>query len=722
MHDRESDQRPAGTTRRAAWAGLVSALAVPRSADSQPLRYTRPNPTMPSPPPSGTLRASITIPDTYTRHGVLQQAAGTYVFDEANGTRLGDWVDPDGRFTMTKTYCRVPGCLLRVYFCHINGGFRSVEFRLGDWQGTGLGKVLNKQGWPITLNLNRYSVVISDASGATLMSRDLTGNRGGNIECAHGWHSGWRWTSWTAATWPYKRSIVSLRAKNLIPAMSATAVPQYPYAGPGPFTYPPAQPPNYILGMHYTGGITGTSDSMGGMMMAVDARYIMHENVDDLATMMAVADSAHNFPIIALDDTTEAIADMWHSNYRTEMYIPNQGGATTSANFYTIMDVLYTNTTNAPIDVNNMLVVDSATDGNWYPIYYYWWTNPTTVVPANGSLICTVFGRPPNSVFSAVPPAGTASLSKPVTGLSVAWAPSSLVKGAMTSLDPSHNNPHSWLVYLVTGDPYFLEGAHGLAVNAGVAMCGVDRATLLPVINGVGYRAAGRYSCWGLRDYLKAALITPDNAPKWVMPKASFQKTVDCVMHGMRWFQTATTSPPVSGNDNLRQMFRIMLSPGQTQQAIWQEDYAGQVMGECSRLFPGTLWDAILDWWVPSPIARLNGISGWCNATPTGYNVIFGQSVGNWCASWKEAWDLNVASNSYPACTTANDMVNRVNSDYLGGLYAAIALAVQAGQKRPTPPAWLDEAIACKGIIIAALHNVLKTNPKWAFSPKQGYA
>lgn len=724
MHDHDLDQKATGPTRRAVWTGVAGALAALQSACSPARAYTQSNPTTPSTPPhtasrapQGALRATITIPNSYTRRGVLQQAAGTYVFDEATGTRLQPWVDADGRFTMSRVARRVPGCLLRVYFCQVTDKasgaqpWRSVEFELGDWRGTGLG-VNDRSGQPIPLNLNRYTIAITDANG-TLATYNLTSNgcAGLNAPCAHGWCSGWRWTY---GAWPYRRSIASLVAANLLPVMSLKAVPQSSGGGPASFTYPPAQPPNYILGMSYGPGVTGTGDALAGMMQGVHGSYCETKSASDLASMMAVADSGHNFPMMLRDLQTEALVDFW----TTPAFNPGVNGGSEPL-YWTLMDVLLNNSTSAPITVpngnNSAASYVSDSGGQTYVIGNDQLrpNNPPIVVPANGSMIVTVvmrYAKEPTGTPSVYTDNNGTHVTYP--GLSASYVANSLTRGSGTGNDSSHNPPFSYVPFLVTGDPYYLTGLHGLAVNAGYAQCN----PAFPA-DGNGYHGNGRGSAWTLRDVMQAAQATPANAPSWLVSRASFQKTTDAIMRGMAW-RTAHPSAPA--------VFHTMYDMhAVNDEAWWHEDYIHQAVAWCAMAYPDTQWGSVLDWLIVNPIARLNGTSGWCNSWPVYYKQGYGTSANALYASWAAMWAGETAPGGALAgkvCTVPGDMTKNCSPDYLGGLYAAVALAIQAASKRSVMPTWLADGTACKTTMVAAIRAAYAANTGWALSRKQGYA
>jgi hypothetical protein len=73
-------------------------------------------------------------------------------------------------------------------------------------------------------------------------------------------------------------------------------------------------------------------------------------------------------------------------------------------------------------------------------------------------------------------------------------------------------------------------------------------------------------------------------------------------------------------------------------------------------------------------------------------------------------------------CTTPADAPKNCGADYLGGLYTALALAIQAANRRSVAPAWLADATACKTTMVRAIRAAYAANTRWALSRKQGYA
>jgi hypothetical protein len=219
-------------------------------------------------------------------------------------------------------------------------------------------------------------------------------------------------------------------------------------------------------------------------------------------------------------------------------------------------------------------------------------------------------------------------------------------------------------------------------------------------------------------------VATPANAPSWLISKASLQKTVDAIMAGFHWARTTAVYPSASvqGNDAVRQVFHSLYDLHTIDDdAWWQEDYIHQAVAWCAMAYPGSRWEGILDWLILNPIDRLKGTSGWCNSWPVYYKAAYGSALGNYHTSWAAAWG-GEAARLHMTCTTPADLPKNCSPDYLGGLYAALALAIQAANKRLVAPAWLSDATACKATMVTAIRAAHAANTGWALSRKQGYA
>lgn len=88
--------------------------------------------------------------------------------------------------------------------------------------------------------------------------------------------------------------------------------------------------------------------------------------------------------------------------------------------------------------------------------------------------------------------------------------------GVGVAYEEGHSPNFSYLPFLLTGDPYYLENLQFQAVR-----------DLLEVGYGYRYTQQGRYLAWPLRTILMAVLSTPSNAPNWLLNQAQITAVLD---------------------------------------------------------------------------------------------------------------------------------------------------------------------------------------------------
>ena len=89
------------------------------------------------------------------------------------------------------------------------------------------------------------------------------------------------------------------------------------------------------------------------------------------------------------------------------------------------------------------------------------------------------------------------------------YQPVYYLDGIKCGWDNGHQPALCWLPYLLTGDPYFLEGAQ-LEAQADLLMNPAQSR----------YSFGGRYFGWSLRDMGLATHITPEEVPCWIKPRS----------------------------------------------------------------------------------------------------------------------------------------------------------------------------------------------------------
>lgn len=179
--------------------------------------------------------------------------------------------------------------------------------------------------------------------------------------------------------------------------------------------------------------------------------------------------------------------------------------------------------------------------------------------------------------------------------------------GTPVIYDNGHSPAMSYLPFLLTGDPYYLEGLQFQAI-----------ADLLSLNYTVRYSQGGRYLAWPLRDMFSAAAATPDSVPPWLLPKARMQAVLTAMLSAVIGY-TITTPSDVYANFGLYSAANVW--PANSPYAFWQNDMLALVL--CFGLLLGHCeWQPIAAGVIGCAVQRTNGTSGWPRSCPTLYNSL----------------------------------------------------------------------------------------------------
>jgi hypothetical protein len=340
----------------------------------------------------------------------------------------------------------------------------------------------------------------------------------------------------------------------------------------------------------------------------------------------------------------------------------------------------------------------------WQADYICYGTNlPTVLAQAEAGGTFPWITRDPTTRAPFDPQANPSATTYAVNKSLPATIPTTtcaLPNGAAVYCDEAHEPELNYLPFLLTGDPYYLEG---------MQFQGTMNVLISP--------AAGRYNsslgvravAWGLRTAGRLATITPATVPSWLLPQSVWASDL---AHRVAWLMQSvndTTGIPALA-------FQIV---HQTQTAIcdfWQGDF---ILAACLDLLRvgQTSVQPIVDWGIRQIIARTNGTSGWARARPSPYNVDLQVPAGAPTPpTWAGLWSLNIANQPgnltfAPGDATGNATLALLRAGditYPSYSRGVLAMAARLGIADTAKPfAWID----CE--ITRQLGASLQPDRKW---------
>ncbi len=183
-----------------------------------------------------------------------------------------------------------------------------------------------------------------------------------------------------------------------------------------------------------------------------------------------------------------------------------------------------------------------------------------------------------------------------------------LTKG-IVAYDSGHSPACSYLPWLLTGDPYYLEA---LQFQANIEILGEPAKGR--------YTYGGRYGAWPLRNKLYAAVASPIDPPRWLLARSVFHQH----MEGVR----AEALKDMADSNPILSVFRARqfggsqgnaAHPSGTYAVFWQCAFESLVYGMCAQLGFDE-WFEVLAWKIDSEINRTNG-DAWPRSAPCPYNT-----------------------------------------------------------------------------------------------------
>src|SRR4029077_2854920 len=228
--------------------------------------------------------------------------------------------------------------------------------------------------------------------------------------------------------------------------------------------------------------------------------------------------------------------------------------------------------------------------------------------------------------------------------------------------------------FLLTGDPYAIEEMQFAVIFNTICKPPNDRGN---------YSMGGalRAHAWALRAMAHAAKISPDNPPKWLLPRSNFQQMLD----GNRDF--------VAGYANSTETLFAKLHcladprwgappetyiPPDCANAPWWEDYEQVVQGHVVELGFDD-WRPNYEWHVRNIVDRCSTTSGWNRSSAFPYKIAVRPAADQpFATDWADCWKMNCASGN---CVEADPAHLPPSTDiaYPQEGLACLAMAVRFG-------------------------------------------
>jgi hypothetical protein len=248
------------------------------------------------------------------------------------------------------------------------------------------------------------------------------------------------------------------------------------------------------------------------------------------------------------------------------------------------------------------------------------------------------------------------------------------VRGSGITIDSAHQPAVSYLPFLLTGDPYYLEN-----LQRQVAFILMENPSA-PVrsYDAIQPRACG----WSARTLAQAATVSPESPPSWLLPRRLYVEAIN--KWADDWFYNETCDNPANNRAGLHLVgasYGGAEIGGQDGTNTWsqpyQEDIAHGGLGWLALLHPDSQWPEIVRWNAEQTMARLDPAGGWSLNFPTAYSVKVAEIDGQPAyGSWGEAWAVN--EQYLGAYSDTLPTPGPGDIDYWGHMAAGMAIAWQA--------------------------------------------
>lgn len=175
--------------------------------------------------------------------------------------------------------------------------------------------------------------------------------------------------------------------------------------------------------------------------------------------------------------------------------------------------------------------------------------------------------------------------------------------------DQGHMPSITYLPFLLTGDPYYLEGCQFWANH-----------NMLTQPSNSRFMSAGRYLAWPLRAIYECVLATPTTVPSWLLPRSYWE-------HWLGVVRGIVENRMLNNSDPYYYVFHTIPDTGQASDKdpnksgdhVWQQNMLDLVAAWVATTRDD--WVDHAEWLMHNSVARASSLSGWCRSRPSPYHI-----------------------------------------------------------------------------------------------------